>query len=168
MLMVIFRIGTTRYALESQKITEIVPLVMLNPIPQAPEAVAGVFNYRGQVVPVIDLGQLLGHQPCATHSSTRIILVNAEKDASKDSDASSQVVGLIAEQVTETLRASTLKQVDSGVQLGTASYLGSMMMDDQGMIQLLCLEGLLSMIHRSSQIHDDAMLALMSKTPVSL
>lgn len=168
MLMVIFRIGTTRYALESQKITEIVPLVMLNPIPQVPEAVAGAFNYRGQVVPVIDLGHLLGHQPCANHWSTRIILVNAEKEASKESDASPQVVGLMAEQVTETLRTSTLKQVDSGVQLSTASYLSSMLMDDQGMIQVLCLEGLLSMIHRSSQIHDDAMLASMSRTPISL
>ena len=76
MLMLLFHLENERYALESTQIIEVVPLIELKKQPHAPNYVSGVFNYRGQIVPVIDLCQLIQGKSCHTHLSTRIILVN--------------------------------------------------------------------------------------------
>jgi chemotaxis-related protein WspB len=140
MLMLLFYINNQRYALASQQVVEILPLVTLNTLPHAPEYFAGVFNYRGQVVPVLDLCQLMRGKPCSQHLSSRIILVNyGGGDTTKSS-----VVGLMAERVVETLHKLELQLVDTNVQIGAAPYLGKMILDEEGMIQCLQIEYLLS------------------------
>jgi chemotaxis-related protein WspB len=54
MIHLLFSIGNDRYALESSQVVEVVPRVELWQVPKAPAYVAGVFRYRGQLVPVID------------------------------------------------------------------------------------------------------------------
>jgi chemotaxis-related protein WspB len=54
-LFLVFRIGSERYALQATEVAEVLPRLPLKPIAQAPHWVAGVFAYRGAVVPVIDL-----------------------------------------------------------------------------------------------------------------
>ena len=61
-LFLVFRIGSERYALQATEVAEVLPRLPLKPIAQAPHWVAGVFAYRGAVVPVIDLSALtFGH-----------------------------------------------------------------------------------------------------------
>ncbi|MBD2448284.1 purine-binding chemotaxis protein CheW [Nostoc sp. FACHB-152] len=140
MLLLLFYINNQRYALASQQVIEVLPLVSLNILPHAPDYFAGVFNYRGQVVPVLDLCQLMSGKPCSQHLSSRIILVNYwGGDVAKSS-----VVGLMAERVVETLHKSNTELVDTNVQIGAAPYLGKMILDEQGMIQCLRIEYLLS------------------------
>ena len=43
------------YALEIDKIIEIVELSAVTPVPETPDYIAGVINLRGQVVPLIDI-----------------------------------------------------------------------------------------------------------------
>ena len=57
-LFLVFRIGNERYALQAIEVAEVLPRLPLKPIAQAPDWVAGVFAYRGAVVPVIDLSAL--------------------------------------------------------------------------------------------------------------
>jgi chemotaxis-related protein WspB len=140
MLLLLFYINNQRYALASQQIVEVLPLVNLNTLPHAPEYFAGVFNYRGQVVPVLDLCQLMRGKPCTQHLSSRIILVNYWGE----NTVKSPVVGLMAERVVETLHKSDAQLVDTNVQIGAAPYLGKMILDEQGMIQCLRIECLLS------------------------
>ena len=52
MLFLLFQIGQHRYALDSRRVAEVLPLVDIKEIPHAPAGVAGVFNYRGVPVPV--------------------------------------------------------------------------------------------------------------------
>jgi chemotaxis-related protein WspB len=59
MLLLLFEIGNGRYALEVNQIIEIVPLVKFKKIPHSPDYVAGLMNYRGKGLPVIDLNLLL-------------------------------------------------------------------------------------------------------------
>jgi chemotaxis-related protein WspB len=139
MLMLLLYINNQRYALASQQVIEVLPLVTLTTLPHTPEYFAGVFNYRGQVVPVLDLCQLMHGKSCSQNLSSRIILVNYEGDVT-----TSSVVGLMAERVVETLHKSDLKLVDANVQIGAAPYLGKMILDEQGMIQCLQIEYLLS------------------------
>jgi chemotaxis-related protein WspB len=75
MLVLIFQAGNHRLALDVRRIHEVVPAVRLQPVAYSPAWLAGVFIYRGQVVPVIDLHHLLQAGDCPVHLSTRIILV---------------------------------------------------------------------------------------------
>ena len=76
MLILTFLAAGNRYAVNVTRVVEIVPRVGLRVMPHAPGFLAGFLGYRGQVVPVIDLGLLLGQDPCPDRLSTRIILVN--------------------------------------------------------------------------------------------
>ena len=45
-------------------------------MPKAPQAMIGLFNYRGTPVPVVDLSQLTLGRPSARRLSTRLVLVH--------------------------------------------------------------------------------------------
>jgi chemotaxis-related protein WspB len=119
MLFLKFRIGSESYALDATQIVEVLPLLQITPIPQAPVGIQGLINYRGRPVPVIDLSELtLGH-PARLHISTRLILVHYGK----------HLLGLIAEQATEMMRREPEDFTDSGVANDTAPYLGPVTQD---------------------------------------
>ena len=75
MLVLTFEVGKERLALDVRRIEEVVPWVRLQPVACGPSWLAGIFIYRGQIVPVIDMHRLLGAGECPVHLSTRIILV---------------------------------------------------------------------------------------------
>jgi chemotaxis-related protein WspB len=130
MLFLLFQLGHDRYVLEARRVVEVLPLLALKQIPQAPRGVAGIFSYRGQPVPAVDLNELTLGQAARQSLSTRIILVNFPDDAGK-----SRLLGLIAEQATEIVRKRPEDFVDSGVKMSAAPYLGPVAMDNQGVIQ---------------------------------
>jgi chemotaxis-related protein WspB len=97
MLFLHFRIGDDGFALAADRIIEIVPLMQLKKMRQAPEAVAGSFEYRGRYVPVVDLCALDMRRSARRRLSTRIIVVRHPHDEAG-------LIGLIAENATEMLR----------------------------------------------------------------
>jgi len=138
MLFVLFHLGKERYALEAALVVEVVPLLALKRFPQSPRGVAGMFIYRGRPVPALDLCELTVGRPAQEHFSTRIILINHDR-----SPGQGQLVGLIAERVTETLRCDEKEFVDPGVQLAAAPFLGPVLMDGKGVVQIISPEKLL-------------------------
>jgi len=140
MLFLVFQLGHERYALEASRIVEVLPLVSLKRLPQAPPGVAGVFNYRGLPVPAIDLSELTIGQSAQERLSTRIIIVNYP-----DAVGRKHLLGLIAEYATELLRKEPKEFSDPGVRIGGAPYLGPVLMDADGRtIQWLLEQRLLS------------------------
>ena len=136
--MLIFYIGNDRYALDTSHVVEVIPMVLVREVPQAPKYVAGVFNYRGTIVPTIDLCQLIKGSPSRSSLSTRIVMVNY-----RHADGSTSLLGLMAERVTDTLNQKDNELVESGFQPEEARYLGKMIVDDRGMIQHIQLDRLL-------------------------
>ena len=57
---IVFTHGDARFAIELRWVREVFTLGHVTPVPRAPAAVAGVVNYRGSIVPVLDLDALLG------------------------------------------------------------------------------------------------------------
>src|SRR2546425_5637953 len=102
MLFLLFQLGKDRYALAASRVVEVVPLVALKQLPQAPKGVAGIFNYRGRPVPALDLSALTLDHPASERLSTRIIIVNYP-----DAGGTDHLLGLIAENATEMLRKDT-------------------------------------------------------------
>jgi chemotaxis-related protein WspB len=139
MLFLLFQLGNDRYALEASRVVEVVPLLALKQLPQAPKGVAGIFNYRGRPVPAVDLCALTLNQPARERLSTRIIIVNLP-----DASGAGHLVGLVAEHATEILRREPGDFVESGIRLGSAPYLGPVLMDPQGPIQWVHEQRLLS------------------------
>ena len=138
MLFVLFHLGQERYALEARRVVEVVPLLELKRFPQSAPGVAGMFIYRGQPVPALDLCELTLRRPANEHLSTRIIIVNCS-----DSPHEPQLVGLIAERATETIRRERKDFVTTGLQFSTAPFLGPVLTDEKGVIQLIALQALL-------------------------
>jgi chemotaxis-related protein WspB len=153
MLMLLFQINDQRYAIASQQIVEVIPLVNLTKMTHTPDYFAGVFNYRGRIIPVIDLCQLISNQSCEEHLSTRIILVNywGMDDTGKSTP---HIMGLMAQRVIETLQTSAIDLVDVDIQIDKPPYLGKMILDDQGMIQCLHVEYLLSEVQQAYLLED--------------
>lgn len=132
MLFLLFQIGNDRYALEAKQAVEVLPFLALKKIPKAPRGVAGIFNYRGHPLPAVDLCELTHGRPARERLSTRIIVADCS-----DAFGRQRLVGLIAEHATEMLRCERKDFVESGVAVGEAPYLGPVMMDARGVIQLL-------------------------------
>ena len=81
------------YGLRAGAVSEIVWLPALSPIEELPPHIVGVFNLRGQVVPVMDLGLRFGHPSETYLNSDRVIVI--DNDAVK--------VGIIANELHDVL-----------------------------------------------------------------
>ncbi len=139
MLFLLFQLGRDRYALEARSVVEVTPLLDLKRVPGAPKGVAGLFEYRGQPVPAVDLAALTLDQPAREFFSTRIIIVNCP-----DQQGATRLLGLIAERATQTLRADPRQFLSTGMKGAEERGLGPVFTDAEGMIQLLHPQNLLS------------------------
>ncbi len=138
MLSLLFRLGSERYAIPCKRVERIVPMVRLKQMPQAPPYLAGLLNYRQRIVPVLDLCVLSSQKPAANRLSSRIIL--AKYPATQDSE---RLLGLLAEEVTETDIFDEARLVEPGVSVEGAPYLGRVVSGSEGMIQLIEIDQLI-------------------------
>jgi len=139
MLMLLFYIGDDRYALAARQVVEVISLVELKKLARSPKYLAGLLNYRGKIIPVIDLCQLLSGSSYQPYLSTRIIIVNYAFHEEK-----LFLLGVIAERVTETLELQETELIEPDIKTSTGAYLGGILTDEQGMIQCIQVESLLS------------------------
>jgi chemotaxis-related protein WspB len=114
-------------------------MVNLKQIPRAPAGVAGVFDYHGSSVPLIDLAELALGKPSRQWMSTRIILVKYGGEPGE-----THVLGLLAEQATETLRRNEEDFTDAGLAVTDTPYLGNVTTDAEGIVQRIEIQNLLS------------------------
>jgi chemotaxis-related protein WspB len=138
MLFLVFELGNDRYALDVRQIAAVLPLVGIKLVPRAPQAMNGLFNYRGAPVPVLDLSQLTLGRPSKRRLSTRMMLVHYPDDTGQ-----THLLGLIAERVTETARHEASEFVPSGITNSGAPYLGPVVTDARGLLQWIDVRTLL-------------------------
>lgn len=139
MLFLVFQIGNDRYALPAKSVVEVVPLLNLKHLPHAPRSITGVFNYRGVPVPAIDLSDLTLGRAAVERMSTRIIVVNCP-----NAKGQARLLGLIAERATGILRTRAEEFDNPGSSIRGGAYLGPMLMDQDGTIQLIYEQQLLT------------------------
>ena len=166
MLLLTFKAAESLYAVDVARVVEVVPRVDLRRLPHAPDFIAGLFDYRGSDVPVIDLGIRLGSEGCRDRLSTRIILVDSRPSGRDHPDAESELttedqdqkltsvwtemqnprcwlLGLIAEQVSDVKSVKPEQVISSSMQLPQAPYLGAIVDIDHQMIQLMATDKIL-------------------------
>lgn len=136
MLLLTFRIREALYALDASGVVEVTPRVEPRAVPHSPPYLVGVFNYRGVIVPAVDLGILLDAGPCRSRLSTRIILAG-------DPDSPERLVGLIAESVSDVQSLPKDAASFPPIQRAEAPYLGAVVQLGDELVQLIVVERLL-------------------------
>lgn len=105
---VIFRMGEEEYGIDIQKITTIEKLFNITRVPHAPEAVRGVINLRGEIIPVLELAKKLNMGTSTITDDTRIIIFKID-------DMS---VGFVVDEVVEVLTIEP-NQIENITQVST-------------------------------------------------
>jgi chemotaxis-related protein WspB len=135
MLLITFTIGDDRYAIETRNMIEIVPQVNLKRLPMEESYIAGIFNYHGQSVPVIDIGVLCRNHTGNSTLTTRIILIRLDD---------SHIIGLLADNLTQTIQVAPDTFSSCGIKRLEAEFLGDVAQHEEGMVQLVNAGQLLS------------------------
>jgi chemotaxis-related protein WspB len=138
MLFLLFQIGQDHYALDTSQVAVVLSLAKLKQMPASAPWVAGVFTYRGQSVPVIDLSQLALGRPARRRLSTRMVLVHYPA-----SGPDSRLLGLVLEKASEIMHREPSEFRDSGLDHSAAPYLGPVTDDARGLIQAVRIQDLL-------------------------
>lgn len=135
MLILLFYAGGEACACDTQDIVEIVPRVELKTIPSMPYYLAGTLNYGGIPIPVLDLCKLIANRDSSSSMHTRIIIFRN----SHATNSSFNLMGLIAEKITETRTIEASKFVYSGLEIPSFPYLKGFFSDGAQTFQIFSL-----------------------------
>jgi len=99
---VVFTLGREQYALPIQQVQEIIRMPVITSLPRKNPWYLGISNLRGQIVPLIDLGQKLLGSPSSFDENTRVIII----------ECGTAMVGVTVDAVNEVVRISQDCMVD--------------------------------------------------------
>ena len=133
---VTFKLDNETYGINVMQVQEVLRYTEIAPVPGAPDYVLGIINLRGNVVTVIDTRSRFGLQSAELDDSTRIVIIEAEK----------QVIGILVDSEAEVvyLRRS---EIDNAPNVGTeesAKYIQGVSNRDNELLILVDLDKLLS------------------------
>ena len=99
MLFLICQCGEDRFAIQGDRVMEVLPMVPVHALGGTGLAASGVIPYRGLSIPVVDLCLWRAGRPAVARLSTRIIVVSLPGDGGREF-----LTGLLAERATEMMR----------------------------------------------------------------
>jgi purine-binding chemotaxis protein CheW len=94
--LVSFSIAAEEYGVDIMKVREIIRMVEITKVPNAPDYLDGVINLRGTVIQVVSLRRLFGMAEEETSGRTRIMVM----------DINNTLTGFIVDHVSEVIRLS--------------------------------------------------------------
>ncbi|MDA8308070.1 MAG: chemotaxis protein CheW [Deltaproteobacteria bacterium] len=92
-----FSLGEEEYGIGILKVKEIIGMMRITPVPQAPDFIKGVINLRGKVIPVIDLRLRFGMNETGYTERTCIVVVEIDNSGAK------LHIGVVVDSVSEVL-----------------------------------------------------------------
>jgi purine-binding chemotaxis protein CheW len=131
------------YALDVSQVREIVRHQEATPLPMAPTLIEGVIDLRGAVIPVIDLGRLLGGACTVANALARIVIL----------DFDGLVVGLAVQGATDVLSldVSDLEDVpDLAAHTGYDAVRHVIRRAGEAPVMMLSLENIIERVYRSA------------------
>jgi chemotaxis signal transduction protein len=98
MIVLPFKIADDNYCIDITNIVEVIPVVKIIDLPGTPAYIEGLINYRGEIVPLVNIGDFFSKPKINYFLSTRIIIID-----NKSNKLKSKFVAILAEQATETM-----------------------------------------------------------------
>lgn len=123
----VFDLHGKLYGIKTKAVREIVMIPELTPCVEAPAHVVGEFNFRGSIVPVIDLDIKFGQTPRAYSVNDMIIVL----------DAADTHAGIIVNNVCDVRNIASDLQTLPGWLNRTASFIEGEALDEAGLITIL-------------------------------
>lgn len=134
--LVTFHLGEEEFGIDILKVQEIIRLLTITKVPNAPHFVEGVINLRGRVIPILDLRKRFNLKIKENDKNTRIIVVIIN----------GMTVGFIVDSVSEVLRIpkETVEPAPPVVAGVESEYIKGVGKLDDRLLILLDLEKLLT------------------------
>jgi len=89
-----FRVGSETFGVPIQSVHEIVRMMDITSVPDAPVYIEGVINLRGKIIPVIDLRKRFGEKEIKSSKKNRILVA----------EVGTKMVGLVVDSASEVLK----------------------------------------------------------------
>ena len=124
------------YGINVMQVQEVLRVTEIAPVPGAPSYVLGIINLRGNVVTVIDTRKRFGLPSSELDDSSRIIVIESEK----------QVVGILVDAVAEVVELHE-GDIDAAPNVGTedsSRYIQGVATREDGLLILVDLNKLLT------------------------
>ncbi len=108
-----FKLGEDVFALDVEKVREVLDYTNITRIPRTPDFMRGVINLRGSVVPVVDLRLAFGMPATEKTVNTCIVVTEVSMEGEN------VVLGALADSVEEVIDLEP-EQIQPGPRLGTS------------------------------------------------
>jgi len=134
---VVFKLGKGEFGIDIMNVKEISSYEEAISLPNTPSFIEGVINYRGNVIPIINLKKRLSLGEFEVTKDTRIIVINLDE----------KEIGFIVDEASQTLRVNN-EQIDpapsfiSGVDKKYITGVGKL--DEKRLLILIDLKKILS------------------------
>jgi purine-binding chemotaxis protein CheW len=89
-----FRVGNETFGVPIQSVHEIVRMMDITNVPDAPIYIEGVINLRGKIIPVVDLRKRFGEKEIKASKKNRILVA----------EIGTKMVGLVVDSASEVLK----------------------------------------------------------------
>src|SRR5258708_2385243 len=105
-----FQLANEEYGIDITAVQEIVVMLPITPLPDAPADVVGVVSLRGNVIPVLDMRSRLALPRIETHARDAVVVVARHRELR---------VGLMVDRVLEVAQIAT-DRIEAPPAFGTA------------------------------------------------
>ncbi|MFY9174401.1 MAG: chemotaxis protein CheW [Peptococcia bacterium] len=129
---VVFKLADEEYGIDIMGVQEIIVPVPLTKIPNVPEYFSGVFNLRGDIIPLIDMRKRFGLAAIEDNDEARIVVLGLEKP-----------IGILVDSIHEVLMIDE-DGIENSEDINSAisqEFISGIAKKDQRLIILLNLEG---------------------------
>lgn len=133
-----FLLSSQECAFDALKILEVTENVQITPLPLASRNVLGISNFRGDIIPVVDLSYMLFKQNGLRSNTT--IVVGSQ-------------FGQIALQVDEVREMIVPEEITPSEEIGTnidLDHFIGVVMTEKGMIRILDIESIIQTVNKRS------------------
>lgn len=91
---VVFKLGKEEYGIDIMNVKEIGPYQESTKLPNVPEFIEGIINYRGEVIPIINLKKRFNLEDKGVDNNTRIVVINLND----------KQIGFVVDEASQTVR----------------------------------------------------------------
>lgn len=133
--LLVFMLDGQRYALALSCAERVVRVAEITPLPEAPDVVQGIINYKGQVLPVCSVRRRFGFSDIEINLSHQFIIARASKRA----------VALLVDDVSGVMERVEKEIVPSAHVLPEIKYVRGVVKLEDGLVLIHDLDAFLSL-----------------------
>jgi purine-binding chemotaxis protein CheW len=124
---VVFRINKQHYALLLEYVVRAIRMVAVTPIPDTPNSVLGIINMAGQMLPVINLRQLLGQTDKPPELEDLLLIIQIQ----------GQTMGVVVDEVLNILELASTQIQSPPASVSQSRLLAAAVQQDEMLILIL-------------------------------